>query len=84
MTIAIVHRNRPWLPTLNLLLAGGAAVLGVIAITSDDVGSATAEPPVVAGEPPDDLPAPKVESADYRAEVAAADACRQARANEPC
>ena len=77
MTTAIVGHRRPWLPTLNLLLAGGAAVLGVIAITSDDVGSTTPTPvpasPVVAASP-----------ADLLAEVAAVDACRQARANEPC
>ena len=75
MTTAIVHHRRPWLPTLNLLLAGGAAVLGVIAITSDDVGSTTPVPasPVVA-----------VPSADFLDEVAAVDACRQAGANEPC
>ena len=75
MTTAIVDHRRVWLPTLNLLLAGGAVVLGVIAITSDDVGSTTPVPasPVVA-----------VPSADFLAEVAAVDACRQARANEPC
>ena len=75
MTTAIVHHRRPWLPALNLLLAGGAAVLGVVAITSDDVGSITPVPasPVVA-----------VPSANVLAEVAAVDACRQARANEPC
>ena len=39
-----VHHRRPWLPALNLLLAGGAAVLRVIAITSDDVGSITLAP----------------------------------------
>ena len=75
MTTAIVHHRRPWMPTFNLLLASGAAVLGVIAIASDDVGSTTPAPasPVVA-----------VPSADYLDEVAAVDACREARANEPC
>jgi hypothetical protein len=73
MTTAIVDHRRPWLPALNLLLAGGAAVLGLIAITSDDVGSITPAPAVVA-----------VPSADFLDEVAAVDACRQARANEPC
>jgi hypothetical protein len=63
------------MPALNLLLAGGAAVLAVVAITSDDVGSSTPVPasPVVA-----------VPSADFLDEVAAVDACRDARANEPC
>ena len=75
MTTAIVHHRRPWLPTLNLLLAGGAAALGVIAITFDDAGSTTPAPAfsVVA-----------VRSSDYFDEVAAVDACRQARANELC
>jgi hypothetical protein len=75
VTTAIVRHRRHWMPTLNLLLAGGAAVLGVIAITSDDVGSTTPVPasPVVA-----------VQSSDLLDEVAAVDACRQARANEPC
>jgi hypothetical protein len=40
-TTAIVNHRRTWLPALNLLLAGGAAVLAVVAITSDDVGSTT-------------------------------------------
>ena len=73
MTTAIVHHRRPWWPALNLLLAGGAAVLGVIAITSDDVGSVTPASGVVAGP-----------SADLLDEVAAADVCMRARANEPC
>ena len=75
MTSAIVHHRRPGLPTLNLLLAGGAAVLAVIAITFDDVGSTTPVP-ASAGV--------AVPSADFLAEVAAVDACRQAKANEPC
>jgi hypothetical protein len=57
MTTAIVQPRRSWLPTLNLLLAGGAAVLGVIAITSDDVSSTTPAPapqPVVVGPAADD------------------------------
>ena len=42
MTTAIVHRpRRNWLPALSLLLAGSATVLGVVAITSDDVGTTT-------------------------------------------
>ena len=41
MDTALTHRRRSLLPALNLSLAGGAAVLAVIAITSDDVGSAT-------------------------------------------
>lgn len=49
-TTAHVHPRRPLVPALNLLLAGGAVALGVIAITSDDVATITrtpALPPVV-------------------------------------
>jgi hypothetical protein len=41
MDTALTHRRRSFLPAVNLLLAGGAAVLAVIAIAADDVGSAT-------------------------------------------
>ena len=41
MNTALTHRRRSFLPALNLLLASGAAVLAVIAIAADDVGSAT-------------------------------------------
>jgi hypothetical protein len=41
MNTAIVEHRRSLLPTFNLLLASGAAVLAVIAIVGDDVGSAT-------------------------------------------
>jgi hypothetical protein len=49
MTTTIVHRHRAWLPALNLLLAGGAAVLAVVAIADDDTGSTVpARPSAVA------------------------------------
>jgi hypothetical protein len=41
MTTAHVTRRLPFLPTFNLVLASGAAVLAVIAIAADDVGSTT-------------------------------------------
>ena len=41
MNLAVVNRRRSLLPALNLFLAGGAAVLAVVAIAADDVGSAT-------------------------------------------
>ena len=44
MNTAIADRRHSVLPTLNLLLASGAVVLGVIAIDADDVGSAPAPP----------------------------------------
>ena len=40
MNTAVADHRRSLLPTLNLLLASGAVVLGVIAIAADDVGSA--------------------------------------------
>ncbi len=48
MNIAVVDRRRSLLPAFNLLLAGGAVVLAVIAIAADDVGSATPSPTVPA------------------------------------
>ena len=75
MTTAIVHHRRPWLPALNLLLAGGAAVLGVIAITSDDVGSVT--PASAAGRR-------RSVGGPSSTRSPLSDACMQARANEPC
>ena len=49
MNIAVVDHRRSLLPAFNLLLAGGAVVLAVVAIAADDVGSATPTPatPVV-------------------------------------
>jgi hypothetical protein len=44
MDAATVHRHRSLLPAINLLLAGGAAVLAVAALASDDVGSMTTAP----------------------------------------
>ena len=41
MNTTLIHRRLPLLPTLNLLLAGGAVVLAAVAIAADDVGSAT-------------------------------------------
>ena len=46
MHTTLIHRHRPLLPTINLAIAGGAAVLAVIAIASDDVTSTT--PPTTA------------------------------------
>ncbi|MEP6661933.1 MAG: hypothetical protein ABJD24_18625, partial [Acidimicrobiales bacterium] len=51
MSAAVVHRPRTILPKFNFLLAGGAVVLSIIAIT-DNVGSnsvtATATKPAAA------------------------------------
>jgi hypothetical protein len=43
MNTALVNPRRAFMPTFTLVLAGGAAVLAVIAIAADDVGSA--QPP---------------------------------------
>jgi hypothetical protein len=53
MTADIGHLRRTWLPALNLILAGGAAALGVIAIVSDDVGSTAPQPAPAAVAPAD-------------------------------
>jgi hypothetical protein len=50
---ATVHRHRSLLPAINLLFAGGAAVLAVVALASDDVGSITTAPRAsVQADPP--------------------------------
>jgi len=41
MNTAVHNHRRVTLPVLNLVLAAGAAVLAIIAIESDDVGSAS-------------------------------------------
>ena len=49
MNTANIHHRRPSLPVLNLLVAGAAVTLGVVAIVTDDVSSITPQPrPVVA------------------------------------
>jgi hypothetical protein len=73
MTTASNHPRRPWLPALNLLLAGGAVVLGVIAITTDDAGSS----------PPAQAPAPAVVAGVQRPSVAAEDPPRHNRPVPP-
>jgi hypothetical protein len=54
MNTATIHHHRPMLPVLNLLVAGAAVTLGVVAIATDDAGSITtpaAEAPPVGGSP---------------------------------
>jgi hypothetical protein len=60
MTTAIVHARRSWLPGLALLVAGGAAALSLVAITTDDVATTTA-PRTPA---PAEVPALKTSPAD--------------------
>jgi hypothetical protein len=45
MTTAMIHPRRSWMPAFSLALAGGATVLSLVAITSDDVGSTTGATP---------------------------------------
>ena len=70
-----------WLPALSLLVAGGAAPLGVVAITTDDIGDQPAQ--LVVDAPPP-VPADVVEPATVR-DGAAPVPCRgQARLQVPC
>jgi hypothetical protein len=41
MSTAIVHRRRPWVPALHMLLAGGAAVIAS-AVAPTDVSASSA------------------------------------------
>ena len=38
MTATTVHHHRPTLPMISMLVAGAAAAISVVAITTDDVG----------------------------------------------
>lgn len=38
MTATTVHQHRPTLPLLSMLVAGAAATISIVAITTDDVG----------------------------------------------
>ena len=74
-TTTIAPTNRPsrrWLPALSLLVAGGAAALGVVAIATDDVSDRPAQ---VVVDPPARIPADVVEPAGGR-DGAAPVACR--------
>ena len=63
-TTAIRQPRRTWLPTLTLLVAGGAAALSVVAITSDDVGTTTpARTPTPVAAPAQ--PRPRTDVPDY-------------------
>ena len=51
MSTAVRHHRRPMLPMFNLLVAGAAVTLGVVAIATDDVSSITPRPAVARLEP---------------------------------
>jgi hypothetical protein len=70
-----------WLPALSLLVAGGAAALGVVAITTDDVSD---QPAQIVVDAPTPVAADVVEPATVR-DGAAPVPCRgQARLEVPC
>ena len=70
-----------WLPALSLLVAGGAAALGVVAITTDDVSN---QPAQIVVDAPTPVPADVVEPATVR-DGAAPVPCRgQVRLEVPC
>ena len=58
MSTAVRHHRRPTLPVFNLLVAGAAVTLGVVAIATDDVTSITPRPAVTTPA----VEAPKVSS----------------------
>jgi hypothetical protein len=66
MTTTTGPHARPWLTTLNLVLAGTAVALGVIAIVSDDAGSTSQQPSPAAVAPAN---ASGVDDANQHAEL---------------
>lgn len=70
MTTATVHHRRPWLPALNMLLAGSAIVISVFALATDsaDVTNVITQTPSAAvGEAPADNPATPAPPAELNA-----------------
>ena len=73
-----------WLPALSLLVAGGAAALGVVAITTDDVSN---QPAQIVVDAPTPVPADVVEPATVcaalpRCHAAARSGSRSPASNE--
>jgi hypothetical protein len=56
MNAATIHHHRPMLPVLNLLVAGAAVTLGVVAIATDDTGSITPLPTPAVTTPASEAP----------------------------
>ena len=81
-TISPSHRLAGrWLPALSLLVAGGAAALGVVAITTDDV---TQQPAQIVVDQPAHIPANVIEPPDVRDVVGPVACAGQARLPMPC
>jgi hypothetical protein len=70
-----------WLSALALVVAGSAAALGVVAITTDDISE---KPAQIVVDPPAPIPADDVEQADPRGDAAAVSCHGQARLQIPC
>jgi hypothetical protein len=65
MNTATIKHNRPMLPVLNLLVAGAALTLGVVAIATDNASSITPQlQPIVTTPAVEAPPAPALPSAD--------------------
>ena len=83
-TTTIAPSSRPsgrWLPALSLLVAGGAAALGIVAITTDDVSN---QPAQIVVDAPTPVPADVVEPAGARNGAAPVPCHGQARLDPPC
>ena len=83
-TTTIAPSSRPsgrWLPALSLLVAGGAAALGVVAITTDDVSN---QPAQIVVDAPTAVPADGVEPAGSRDSAAAVPCRGQVLLDLPC
>jgi hypothetical protein len=80
MNTATINHHRPMLPVLNLLVAGAALTLGVVAIATDDASSITPQPrPVVTTPAVEAPPAPALPRADAGSVADRADDCLTAR-----
>ena len=83
MDTATVHRHPSLLPAINLLLAGGAAVLAVAALASDDVGSMTTAPRASVQTDPPTIPQHTVVPA-YRVLIVDEECGMRIRGNLAC
>jgi hypothetical protein len=80
MNTATIKHHRPMLPVLNLLIAGAALTLGVVAIATDNASSITPQPRPVATTPAVEAPpAPALPRADAGSVTDRTDDCGLAR-----
>ena len=79
MNTATIHHRRPMLPVFNLLVAGAAVTLGVVAIATDDASSITPQPRAVVTSPAvESPPAARLPRADAGSVSDHAGDCRYA------